>query len=171
MKTNNIIVYFKELFKHIADKCVAVADKHDDLKSREREEIKKIRYGYNMKELVNSSCSISASGERYTDVDIFNNPYSHRSITRYLKGTVADITANVYSDRLLQWDFVRTKDLMHKYFGDKGDYYDDRKPEQIEAFLRERLELPNLNLVTIMESVNVSNGYPVWFFGYNEGEQ
>ena len=53
---------------------------------------------------------------------------------------------------------------MKKHFDGEGDYYYNRKPEAIEAFLREWTDDPGLKLVFIMEYCNRSNGYPHWRF-------
>lgn len=93
-------------------------------------------------------------------------PYSYDMYVTYKNGQKEDITGSRYSDRLLQWDYKLTRDLMQKHFGESGDIYSDREPEKIEKFLRERLNEPNLRLIAIQQECNVSNGFPVWWFGY-----
>ena len=73
----------------------------------------------------------------------------------------------VYSDRLLQWNYDKHNMLCKKHFGNDGQYWNDRSEKQIEAFLRDYYEKPDLMLVGIMTGCNVSNGYPYWIFMFD----
>ena len=73
----------------------------------------------------------------------------------------------VYSDRLLQWNYDKHNELCLKHFGNEGQYWSDRSDDKIEAFLRDYLDKPELELVGIMNGCNVSNGYPYWIFMFN----
>lgn len=94
-------------------------------------------------------------------------PYSYDGFVTWRGGENEEVTGTVYSDRLLQWNYQKTRDLMKKHFGTDGDYYFDRKPQQIEAFLSEYME-KKIKLIFIMEYCNVSSGYPLWRFDYKE---
>lgn len=76
-------------------------------------------------------------------------------------------TGTVYSDRLYEWDIAKYNLLSEKYFGNEGHYWDARLPKDIESFLKDYFEAPNLKLLLIMEYCNVSSGYPVWRFDYS----
>lgn len=62
-------------------------------------------------------------------------PYSYDGFVTYRGGSNDDVTGTAWSDRLLQWDYEKTRKLMTKHFGGQGDYYYERTPEQIESFL------------------------------------
>lgn len=99
-------------------------------------------------------------------------PYSYDSFVQERCGENSEINGSVYTDRLLQWDYKLTRDLMKKHFKDTGidnggDYWGERSAEAIEGFLRERLNKPNLRVILVMECCNHSTGYPLWFIGYN----
>lgn len=78
---------------------------------------------------------------------------------------------SVYTDRLLQWDYDKTRRMLKKHFKDTGidiggDYWDKRTAKQIEGVLREWLDAPLLEVVLVMNYCNVSNGYPTWRIDY-----
>lgn len=98
----------------------------------------------------------------------WNHPYSYDPILQFSTGEQPD--GSCYSDRLMSWygyDVVRK--TMQKHFGEQGDYWNQRKPEAIQGFLRELLSYPELKLTRIEEHCNVATGYPVWFFAYQRG--
>lgn len=108
----------------------------------------------------------------FSGVDEYDNPverskheypYSYDGFVTYRGGKNEETTNTVWSDRLLQWDYEKTRSLMKKHFGTQGDYYFERTPEQIESFLSEYLG-EKVKLILIMEYCNVSSGYPVWRF-------
>ena len=47
-----------------------------------------------------------------------------------------EINDTVYSDRLYQWDYEKYNKLCEKHFGDKGQYFSNRNPKNIENFLK-----------------------------------
>jgi hypothetical protein len=54
-----------------------------------------------------------------------------------------------------------------RLFGDKSQmWWDRRSPEQVQEFLRQYWDDPELILVQIQKMYNVSNGFPVWNFSY-----
>lgn len=95
-----------------------------------------------------------------------SHPYSYDGFVTYRNGQNKDASGTIYSDRLLQWDYERTRLLMKKHFGNTGDYYDNRSPEQIESFLKEWTGEKNLKLILVMQYCNKSSGYPLWRFDY-----
>jgi hypothetical protein len=97
-------------------------------------------------------------------------PYSYDDYIIYQTRDKA--TDGCYSDRLRQWDYTLTRNLITKHFPERtGDYYPRSSPELVEGFLRDRLNNPKLELVHILEGCNVSNGYPYWYFGYIDGSE
>ena len=72
----------------------------------------------------------------------------------------------VYTDRLFQWDHKRTCDLLIKHFGSENQYFNCKRPELVEKFLQDRLDLPKLKLMTIVEWCHMGNGYPLWSLHY-----
>jgi len=93
-------------------------------------------------------------------------PYSYDGFVTYRNGKNEDANGTIYSDRLLQWDYEKTRSLMKKHFGESGDYWNSRSPEKIQSFLQEWTDDKKLKLVLVMEYCNMSNGYPVWRFDY-----
>jgi hypothetical protein len=69
----------------------------------------------------------------------------------------------VYSDRLLQWDYTKFGVCAQQVWGNQGQYFNDRKPEDIQKFLSLYFGT-EIKLTVIMEGCNVSNGYPYWVF-------
>lgn len=100
----------------------------------------------------------------------WEHPYSYDPILQFTTGEQAD--GSCYSDRLFGWygyDVVRAK--MQQHFGEQGDYWSQRKPKAVEAFLRDLLGRPGLKLTRIEEHCNVSNGFPCWYFAYQSGAE
>lgn len=94
----------------------------------------------------------------------FDYPYSYDGFVTYRNGKNEEANYTIYSDRLLQQDYSKTKELMQKHFGNTSDYYCNRSVNDIEAFLKDWLNKDNLKIIFIMEYCNVSNGYPYWRF-------
>jgi len=96
-------------------------------------------------------------------------PYSYDGFVQERNYTDLKANGTVYTDRLLQWDFKLTRELIKKYFKDGGgDYWENRSLEDIQSFLRERLNKPELIVTLVMEYCNVSTGFPVWRIDYWE---
>ena len=93
-------------------------------------------------------------------------PYSYSPYVTYKNGEKEDITNTVFSDRLLQWDFKKYDTLIQKHFGNEGQYFDNRSPKKIEAFLSDYFDKPNIKLIAIMKGANMANGYPYWIFHF-----
>lgn len=96
-----------------------------------------------------------------------SHPYSYDPILIW-GDEHAESSGSVYTDRLLQWDFDKHDELCKKHFGNKGQYWNDRDPKLIEAFMRDWTDNQNLTLVFVTEFCNQSNGYPCWLLGYKE---
>lgn len=95
------------------------------------------------------------------------HPYSYDGFVTWRGGKNEEVTSTIYSDRLLQWNYKKCRDMMKKHFGKESDYWSEYTPKQIEGFLREWCEAPNLKLILIMEYCNQSSGYPCWRFDLN----
>jgi len=91
-------------------------------------------------------------------------PYSYDGFVLWRGLPQKEMNHTLYSDRLKQHHHEKWDELCKKHFGNSGDYFDNRTPTAIEAFIRELLDKPNYQLGLIMEYCNVSNGYPVWRF-------
>ena len=72
-----------------------------------------------------------------------------------------EATSSIYTDRLLHQDWDKHNRLCQKHFGTKGQYWNDRKPEDIEAFLCDWTE-KKVTLIANIQYVNISSGFPVW---------
>ncbi len=102
-------------------------------------------------------------------VSKLDQPYSYSPLVLFSTGKSdmdTIVQGTVYSDRLWEWDYKLTDKLCIKHFGNRGQYFDERSPESIEQFLRERLKNSTLKLERIIEWCNPSNGYPNWSFEY-----
>ena len=80
-----------------------------------------------------------------------------------------EANGTIYTDRLLQWDFAKHDELCDKHFGNAGQYWDNREPEKIEAFLRDWCDDQKLTLVQVTEYCNVANGFPTWRLDFHKG--
>lgn len=73
----------------------------------------------------------------------------------------------VYSDRLYQWDSEKYAKCSLEVWGNVGQWFNNRKPEEIGKFLSLYMDT-KIKLTAIVEGCNVSNGYPYWAFYYEE---
>lgn len=74
---------------------------------------------------------------------------------------------SVDSDRLFEWDSEKYNKLSKEVFGNAGQNFGNRYPEEIQQFLQ--LYLGRRVLITgIMECCNAGNGYPYWTFYYKD---
>lgn len=97
----------------------------------------------------------------------FTHPYSYDPILQW-RGGEGTPNDSCWSDRLLQWDYDKTRQLLKKHFPKQsGDYWNSGDSQSIEAFLREWHENPKLVLLEVWEYCNASSGFPVWLFIYN----
>ena len=72
-----------------------------------------------------------------------------------------------YSDRMLEWDRDKFAKCTEEIFGNQKQCFDDRNPKDIEKFLIKYFG-HNLNLVAIEKCCNLSTGYPIWIFHFEE---
>ncbi len=96
-----------------------------------------------------------------------SHPYSYDGFVTYRDGENSETNMTLYSDRMLQQNYNKTRILLYEHFGDDGDYYSGRDPKVIEKFLRKWMDKPNLKLILVMQYCNQSTGYPVWRFDVN----
>ena len=98
----------------------------------------------------------------------FTNPWDFDPLLQFSNGQASAHT--VYSDRLARWHPPAiVKELKQKHFGSESDYYSDYTAEKLQDFLRELMSKPSLVLNRVEEHCNVSSGYSVWRFDYNDG--
>lgn len=97
-------------------------------------------------------------------------PYSYDGFVQERVHPNSKSTGTVYTDRLLQWDYTKTRKLLKKHFesiSDKGgDYWSGRSAESIQKFLRDWFADETIVVTLVMEYCNVSNGYPTWRIDY-----
>ena len=96
------------------------------------------------------------------------HPYSYSGFVLWRGGENEEVDSTIYSDRLTMWDLKKHNELCLKHFGNKGQHWNNRDPEKIEAFLKDWCEDEGLKLILIMEYCNVSNGYPLWRFDFSK---
>lgn len=95
-------------------------------------------------------------------------PYSYDPFLIFFNEKATEgATGTIYTDRLLQWDYAKHNLLCKKHFGDEGQYWNDRDPKKIEAFLCDWTG-KKIVLVANIQYVNLSNGYPLWRLDYYE---
>ena len=100
----------------------------------------------------------------------FTHPYSYDPLLQFRTGI--EPTGSVYSDRLRGWyDYALIREKMKVHFGNEGDYYNNRSSQAIQAFLRDLLGKPHLQLTRIEEHCNQASGFPVWFFAYRDDSE
>lgn len=75
---------------------------------------------------------------------------------------------SAYSDRMYVWDPDKFNKAHLEVFGNSGQYFDDKNPEQIELFLSKYFDKNTLRLTEIRRWVNRSNGFPLWSFVWEE---
>lgn len=103
--------------------------------------------------------------------DKYQYPYSYDPYLVWIKDFEKGKNHVVYSDRLWQWDSDKYDRCCDEVWGNKGQYFDNRKPDEIERFLSLYFG-EKIKLTAIMQGCNVSNGYPYWIFYYeNESEE
>lgn len=76
----------------------------------------------------------------------------------------AEYEEGIYSDRMMSWYYNKFSVACQLAFGNSGQYFTGRSPEDIEKFLRIYFMSPKLELVKVIEYCNSRNGYPYWLF-------
>jgi hypothetical protein len=92
-------------------------------------------------------------------------PYSYDPYLLYHTGEKS--VSGLYTDRLLQWDYDKHNRLCREVFGNEGQYWHDRSPKDINKFLNKWLG-EKVELVSIVQYCNASNGYPTWFLSWKD---
>lgn len=73
----------------------------------------------------------------------------------------------VYTDRLVSNDREKFEELSQKYFKTTSHSWEGRSPDDIQSFLRDFYDKPELELVGVMAGIHLSSGYPYWIFMFN----
>ena len=97
-------------------------------------------------------------------------PYSYDEYLLWRKDYHKDKSQTVYSDRLFQWDSEKYNKCCEEIFGNHGQYFDDRNPEDINKFLNKYLG-KEVKLTAVLQSCDGSTRYPVQKFVYEECEE
>jgi len=96
----------------------------------------------------------------------FSYPYTYDPFMVWFnKEAKQPAVTSIYTDRLLGWDFEKHDRLCQKYFGNKGQRWQERDPKKIEAFLSDWTE-KKIILVANIQYVNISSGFPTWRLDY-----
>lgn len=98
------------------------------------------------------------------------HPYTYDGFIIWCGGENNEANMTIYSDRLLRWDYDKHNRLCEKHFGNQGQYWSERDPEKIEAFIRDWCEDPELELIFVMQYCNQSTGYPIWRFDIKQNK-
>ena len=91
-------------------------------------------------------------------------PYSYDPFAVYKDPAFTDADECVYSDRIRQWDWEKFNRCCEAIWGNCGQYFHARKPDEIERFLRMYFDDESIKLTGIEECCNFGNGYPYWGF-------
>ena len=102
----------------------------------------------------------------------FSHPYSFDPyvIWKSEEFNINKIYSAEYSDRMLDWDIHKFEKCTKEVFGNEGQFFNDRNPEDIEKFLIKYLG-HDLKLIAIEKCCNFCNGYPYWIFYYENLEE
>ncbi len=109
----------------------------------------------NLKVILSDGLGVDPEGNKQVRTKQ-SHPYSYDAFIIW-RNEEHKPTSTIYSDRLLQWDFAKHDTLCKKHFGDRGQYWNNRQPEIIEAFLRDWCEDNTLILTCLTEYCNASN--------------
>ncbi len=97
-------------------------------------------------------------------------PYSYDPILQFKSGEAWN--GSVYTDHFTMWyGYDRVRQLQEKHFGTTSDYYNRFPVKQVQEFLRELMDIPELKVVRIEEHCNQSSGYPCWFIAFRKPEE
>lgn len=96
----------------------------------------------------------------------FKHPYSYSPIIIW--ANKLDATAKVAISRELYRgkNYGRAEKMCQRYFGDQGQYFNNRDPVLIQKWLAAMLK-KRIELHMIVEFCNEQNGYPYWEFHYS----
>jgi hypothetical protein len=89
-------------------------------------------------------------------------PYSYDGFITYRNGENKEANHTIYSDRIHNSEkYVKA---CEEVFGNSGQMFFNRKPEDIEKMLRIFYDDKDLKLIFVMQYCNVSSGFPLWRF-------
>lgn len=110
---------------------------------------------------------------KYVDLDgnrvrrtPYSNPYNYDTFVQW-SGECTQGGHSVYSDRLYQWDWEKYNRCCMEVWGNQGQYFDNRTPEDINKFLNLYFG-EEVKLTTILQGCNQSTGFPYWCFIYEK---
>lgn len=120
---------------------------------------------------INYSNIVSAAGDRVClgldgkPVERGPNeyPYSYDPFVVFKSTTFDKSDSYVYSDRMMQRDYDKFAKACNDVWGNTGQMFHSRTPEEIERFLSIYFD-KEVELTLIMECCNAGNGYPYWLF-------
>lgn len=100
----------------------------------------------------------------------YSHPYTYDPFLIFFNEEAKqEPTDSIYTDRLLEWDWDKHNHLCQKHFSNQGQYWNDRDPKKIEAFLCDWVG-KKVTLVANIQYVNMSSGFPVWRLDFYYGE-
>lgn len=102
-------------------------------------------------------------GER-VERTVRDYPYSYDPFVVFKSGLWEWKDEAYYSDRLHQQEPDHYNKCCEAVWGNHGQNFSRRKPEDIERFLRLYFRNERVILTGIEEGCNVGNGYPFWVF-------
>lgn len=98
-------------------------------------------------------------------------PYSFSSIAVWKGDNFSKTTDAIDTDRLMQWNYEQFNASCRKVWGNEGQAFYNRSPEEIELFLRDYFKMEELNLTGIEITCHMGNGYPYWTFYFENQEK
>lgn len=117
--------------------------------------------------------------DRFTDLygnPVERTPFTHPyNFDQYVIWKSKDFNKNKvysaeYSDRMIEWDIEKFSRCTQEVFHNQKQYFDDRKPKDIERFLIKYFG-HELKLIAIEKCCNFATGYPIWIFHYEDLSQ
>lgn len=94
----------------------------------------------------------------------WSSPYNYDSFAQWKspdykkEGSLCE-----YSDRLMRRNWDKFNKCCKEVWGNMGQYFDNRTPEEINKFLDMYLEHP-VKLTAVVQCCNQSSGFPYWCF-------
>lgn len=94
-------------------------------------------------------------------------PYSYDTFKVWDNGYCKEKSHSLYSDRMWQWNYEKFDKCCEMVFGNSGQMFYDRTPEDINSFINLYLG-KEVRLTAILQGCNVSTGFPYWVFVYEK---
>ena len=96
----------------------------------------------------------------------WSHPYNYDSFVLYKSPDYKDVNyCTEYSDRLYKRNWKKFNECCEAVFGNHGQLFDERSPEDINKFLNMYLEYP-VKLTAVLNCCNQSSGFPYFCFIY-----